>query len=206
MVQGGAHRSRKRILVMDDQRAWQNDCLLELEQAGFLVEVCTHRAELEHLLATRRADFDVVVVDLEGTGSDHETLPPLTLLYPQLPFVIYSISDTMAAYYLDPKISNVRGYVLKQHTTGVLLQIVERVLQGEAGIWSEGVNVKHCLTPMQLTVLKLAAAGLTRDAMAKRLDITPGGVDDHCAKVIKNLNAVNMTNAVYLAMRRGLIK
>lgn len=206
MTQHGSARIRKRILVLDDMRAWRNDCQLELEQAGFLVETCESRSELEHILRKRSDDFDVVVVDLKDTGIDHETLPPLTLLYPEIAFIIYSIEDTMAAYYLDPDISNVKAYVVKQDGPATLRECVECVLTGESGICSERVIIKNRLTPRQLNVLKLVAAGLTTDAIAHRLGVKPSAVEDHRAEIIRRLNAQSMPNAVYIAIREGLIR
>lgn len=61
------------------------------------------------------------------------------------------------------------------------------------------------LTGRELEVLELLAEGLPNKAIAGRLGISDQTVKFHVAAVIGKLGAANRTEAVRLAVRRGLI-
>ena len=61
------------------------------------------------------------------------------------------------------------------------------------------------LTPRELDVLNLIALGLPNKAIADRLGISDQTVKFHVAAIISKLGASNRTEAVRLAVRRGLI-
>ena len=61
------------------------------------------------------------------------------------------------------------------------------------------------LTPRELDVLNLIALGLPNKAIADRLGISDQTVKFHVASIISKLGASNRTEAVRLAVRKGLI-
>jgi len=61
------------------------------------------------------------------------------------------------------------------------------------------------LTPRELDVLNLLALGLPNKGIADRLGISDQTVKFHVASIIGKLGASNRTEAVRLAVRRGLI-
>jgi DNA-binding NarL/FixJ family response regulator len=61
------------------------------------------------------------------------------------------------------------------------------------------------LTPRELEVLNLIALGLPNKAIADRLGISDQTVKFHVAAIISKLGASNRTEAVRVAVRRGLI-
>jgi DNA-binding NarL/FixJ family response regulator len=61
------------------------------------------------------------------------------------------------------------------------------------------------LTPREQQVLELLAEGLSNKAIADRLQISDQTVKFHVASVCAKLGAVNRTDAVRRAIRRGLI-
>jgi DNA-binding NarL/FixJ family response regulator len=63
----------------------------------------------------------------------------------------------------------------------------------------------EALTPRELDVLRLMAEGLPNKAIALRLGISDQTVKFHVAAVCGKLDAVNRTDAVRRALRRGLI-
>ena len=62
------------------------------------------------------------------------------------------------------------------------------------------------LTARELDVLRLLAEGLPNKAIAVRLGISDQTVKFHVASIGGKLNARNRTDAVRLAIRRGLIE
>jgi DNA-binding NarL/FixJ family response regulator len=61
------------------------------------------------------------------------------------------------------------------------------------------------LTPREVEVLELLAEGLANKAIGIRLKISDQTVKFHVASIIGKLGASNRTDAVRLAVRRGLI-
>lgn len=61
------------------------------------------------------------------------------------------------------------------------------------------------LTPRELEVLGLVAEGLSNKAVAARLGIRESTVKDHVNSILEKLGAQSRTEAVTLALRRGLI-
>ena len=61
------------------------------------------------------------------------------------------------------------------------------------------------LTPREIQVLELLAEGLPNKAIAARLGISDQTVKFHVASIGGKLGAANRTDAVRLAVRRGLI-
>jgi DNA-binding NarL/FixJ family response regulator len=61
------------------------------------------------------------------------------------------------------------------------------------------------LTPREIEVLELVAEGLSNKAVAARLGISDQTVKFHLTSITGKLGAVNRTDAVRRAVRRGLI-
>ena len=65
--------------------------------------------------------------------------------------------------------------------------------------------VEEPLTPRELQVLALLAEGLANKAIAERLAISDQTVKFHVAAILGKLGVANRTEAVRVAVRRGLI-
>ena len=61
------------------------------------------------------------------------------------------------------------------------------------------------LTPREIDVLELVAEGLSNKAVAERLGISDQTVKFHLTSISGKLGAINRTDAVRRAVRRGLI-
>jgi DNA-binding CsgD family transcriptional regulator len=69
---------------------------------------------------------------------------------------------------------------------------------------TDGVK-EEPLTPREIQVLELVAEGLSNKRIAARLDISDQTVKFHVSSMCGKLGAVNRTDAVRRALRRGLI-
>lgn len=63
----------------------------------------------------------------------------------------------------------------------------------------------EALTPRERQVLDLVAEGLPNKVIAARLGISDQTVKFHLASIVSKLGASNRTEAVHVALRRGLI-
>jgi DNA-binding NarL/FixJ family response regulator len=81
---------------------------------------------------------------------------------------------------------------------------VRRRAQWEALDVTDSVK-EEPLTPREIQVLELVAEGLSNKRIAARLDISDQTVKFHVSSICGKLGAVNRTDAVRRALRRGLI-
>jgi two-component system cell cycle sensor histidine kinase/response regulator CckA len=107
-----------------------------------------------------------------------------------------------------------RGFLLKDATLGEVAHALTRVAAGEtyvapdlAGALASSVTIAELpeLTPRERQVLELLAAGMTNDAAAATLSISPETIQTHVRKAMAKLDADNRTEAVATALRLALI-
>jgi DNA-binding NarL/FixJ family response regulator len=79
------------------------------------------------------------------------------------------------------------------------------LLAGRATPEGDDDWIEQPLTPREIEVLQLLAEGLSNKSIADRLGISDQTVKFHVASVTSKLGASNRTDAVRLALRRGLI-
>ena len=65
--------------------------------------------------------------------------------------------------------------------------------------------IEDPLTPREIDVLELLAEGLPNKSIAERLGISDQTIKFHVASIFAKLGASNRTQAVRLAVRRGLL-
>lgn len=69
----------------------------------------------------------------------------------------------------------------------------------------DGAESVESLTPREIEVLELVAQGLPNKAIAARLGISDQTVKFHLTSISGKLGAINRTDAVRRAVRRGLV-
>jgi len=83
---------------------------------------------------------------------------------------------------------------------------LETLLPAPSAVSSGGsVALVEALTPRELQVLQLVAAGLGNKEIASRLEISEHTVKFHVAAIMGKLGAASRTEAVTLGIRHGLI-
>jgi DNA-binding NarL/FixJ family response regulator len=95
------------------------------------------------------------------------------------------------------------GAARRAHLDADALVLAE-VTDSGAGDPDDAPEVER-LTPRELEVLEQLAAGLSNRQIAERLAISPDTVKFHLASISGKLAAVNRTDIVRRAVRRGLI-
>ena len=64
---------------------------------------------------------------------------------------------------------------------------------------------KNSLSEQEISILALAAQGLENTQIAKLLFVSHHTVKAHLTAIFRKLNAVNRTEAVYIATKKNLI-
>jgi len=107
--------------------------------------------------------------------------------------------------------SGAQGYVLKNSTDKHLIPAIRAVAAGEAWIPIEveqrlaARKTYEPLTPRELVVLHEMAKGLANKQIASVLNITPNTAKGYLKSILYKLHVADRTEAVTVAIQRGLI-
>ena len=110
--------------------------------------------------------------------------------------------------------AGIAGFVPKRAAAPLLLAAIELVLAGgrylpdrlaALAVATGNRRPEAQVTPRQIDVLRLMAAGLTNKGIAKQLGLSPATVKTHAALAISAVGASNRTEAAIRAAAAGLI-
>ena len=103
------------------------------------------------------------------------------------------------------------GYLLKDMLRTELIDVIRKVHQGYRGI-PQAIAAKLAthtprigLTPRELEVLRLMVEGQSNPEIATSLGRAEGTVKIHVQHILQKLGAADRTQAVTMALRRGII-
>ena len=105
-----------------------------------------------------------------------------------------------------------RGYLLKSMPPRELLDVIRQVHAGKKRVPAEVASqlAEHLsdesLTSREIEVLRLIAAGNRNRDIAERLFISEETVKVHVKHIMEKLGATDRTQAVAIAVRRGIIQ
>ncbi len=209
--------ARIRILVADDHPMLREGLVAVLStQPDF--DVVGEAADGEEVV--RLAELlepDVILLDLEMPNVDGvAALERLKESGAEARTVVFTAYDT------DERIlaalrAGAKGYLLKGASRQEIFDAVRTVRSG-GSLFGPGVTTRllrrvereegspDALTPRELEVLRLVAEGLSNREIAARLFVTERTVKFHVSSLLHKLGAGNRTEAVRVAVRRGLIQ
>lgn len=105
-----------------------------------------------------------------------------------------------------------RGYILKSASRQEIINAIAAVSRGERYI-PEHLALKlvsHAstptLTPREREVLELLRLGITNKEIAQALSVAPSTIKTHLREILDKLGAMSRTEAVTIAIERGLLK
>ena len=205
-----------RVLIIDDHPVVHEGVAaallrtpdIRLERAVETVEAA--------IAAMTDTNPDVVLLDVRLRGEDGLSAIGLLLdARPSVRILVFSAYD-VDAYVLGALRAGARGYAMKGAPGAELATAIRKVHGGESFV-SPSLSSKlvdqiqarahgsRLLTPRELMVLQLMAAGLSNREIAASLDITERTVKFHVTAILNKLGADNRTQAVAMAGRRGLL-
>ena len=107
--------------------------------------------------------------------------------------------------------AGVRGYLLKETVPPDVLHAIRTVQSGRRLVPPEvaerlsGHFPRVALTPRETEVLTLVADGLGNRDIADRLDRSSGTIKIHIENILAKLGAADRTQAVTIAIQRGIL-
>jgi len=213
-----------RVLVVDDQDLFRSGLAMMLDsedgievvgQAGDGAEAASKAAETVP---------DVVLMDvrmprrsgIEATGQIKEELPSTKIL-------MLTVSDDEADLY-DAIKAGASGYLLKDAALEEVLEAIRSVHEGQSTISPSmasklmtefaAISKKQetkpqtgpKITDREMEVLRLVAKGHSNREIAKELYISENTVKNHIRNILEKLQLHSRMQAVYYAVREGLIE
>jgi DNA-binding NarL/FixJ family response regulator len=201
-----------RILVADDHPLLREGvaALIATEPDLLLVAVAADgREAIEQFRATRP---DVTLMDLQMPNmSGIDAVISIRNEWPDARIIVLTTyaGDALALRALK---AGAQAYVLKGMVRKELLETIRAVHQGQKRIQPDVAMqiASHTsdasLSPRELEVLELIAAGHSNKAIGSRLSINEETVKGHVKNILAKLGARDRTHAATLAFRRGIIQ
>lgn len=208
-----------RILVVDDHRIVLDGLrrLLGAESGWEVVATCRTAADAIEALANKAVDLAVVDLRMPEMGGS-DLVRRLRSDQPRLACVILTadISDEEVAEAIEDGVS---GIVLKEQAPSALIECIRAVLAGRTYFTDRSLSaaidrirerdterrsVMQTLTPRELEISCLAAAGLRSREIAARLGIASGTVKLHLHSVYSKLNITTRVELANISQRLRL--
>lgn len=192
-----------------------------LLQTSPLVEIAGHASDLTSLPGLiEQLQPDALVLDTAGL--DRESLANVFSeedLTPAVAIVVLA-EDSPPAWIADALRAGVRavlprdissqelGAAIEAAAAGLVVlhpREVSAVVPAATAISIRADTLVEPLTPREREVLQMLAAGLANKEIATRLSISEHTAKFHVASILGKLGASSRTEAVFLALRHGLI-
>jgi DNA-binding NarL/FixJ family response regulator len=198
------------VIVIDDHLGIRKGVELLLGQAGMRVAgVASHLEEARALLARRRHDVALIDVHL-GSDSSVGLVEELLRRDPHAAIVLYTGYIGADAGLAEAVRAGARGFVLKSSPAPLLIHALRAVAAGGsyidpdlASVLSHDADSSRLgkLSPREREILNLLADGLTGQAIAERLFLSPETVRTHVRNAMTKLGAKTRVQAVALVVQ-----
>jgi DNA-binding NarL/FixJ family response regulator len=200
-----------RILAVDDHPLLREGIAALLESEGDMELVAEASNGREALDLFRKHRPDITLMDLqmpEMNGID--AIGAIRGEFPEARIIVVTThpGDVQISRALK---AGARGYLLKGMLRKELLETIRVVHAGQKRLSSEVAAeiaehvAENTLTPREIDVLRLIAAGNANKEVAARLSLTEVTVKSHVKNILAKLGANDRTHAVTIALKRGII-
>ena len=200
-----------RILTVDDHPLLRQGiaALVNAEPDMKLVAEASNGQEAIEKFRLHRPDvtlMDLQMPELNGV----EAIGRIRTEFPDARIIVLTTytGDVQALRALK---AGARGYILKRQVHRELLDTIRAVHSGKKRIPSEIAvelvdHVNDELTPREVDVLRLIAAGNANKQIADQLSLGEASVKSHVANILSKLGANDRAHAVTIGIRRGIIE
>jgi DNA-binding NarL/FixJ family response regulator len=201
-----------RILVVDDHqlvRVGIATLLIPESDMKLVGEACNGR---EAIAKYRECRPDVTLMDLQMPEmSGFDAIVAIRDEFPEARIIVLTtyVGDVQAQRAMK---TGAQGYVLKNLLHKELLETIRAVYRGRKAMAAEvAADVaqhtgEELLTPKEVDVLRLIAAGNANKEIAAQLSITEDTVKSRVKNILDKLGANDRTHAVTIGLKRGFIE
>jgi DNA-binding NarL/FixJ family response regulator len=206
-----------RILIVDDHEVVRRGLHSIISACDDLLVVGTAASGEEAVVLAKSVDPDLVLLDLQLPGMHGlEVIAELAKTGSGRPKIIVLTVHDDDEIVLRAVKAGANGYVLKHASADELVRVIRYVAGG--GRHFDEVVVKaflsdvqraqdrQLMTPHELEVLRMVAAGATNREVAAHLFISVDTVKSHLETIYRKLEVTDRAQAVAVAMRKGLLQ
>ncbi|GAQ57006.1 response regulator [Streptomyces acidiscabies] len=211
-----------RVLVADDEALMRAGIRLILENADDIKVVAEAGDGREAAEVCRSQEIDVALLDIQMPGRDGiAAAEDITRMSPRTCVVMLTAFGEEASVTRALR-AGASGFLLKDTGPADLIRAVQLAARGEpvlapritrqlldrhvrSGRDTEAARARLAdLTPAELDVLRLLAAGLSNAEIADRLYLSAGTVKAHISRILTRTDCTNRVQAAVLAHDAGL--
>jgi len=206
-----------RILIVDDHEVVRRGLEGILSACDDLQVVGQASSGEEAVSLAKTVQCDVVLLDLQMHGMHGlEVIPQLVRDAEGRPRIIVLTIHDDDEIVLRAVKSGASGYVMKNASADELIRAIRHVAAGGRHFDEVVVKAflsdeqrakdKELLTPHELEILRMVAAGATNREVAHHLFVSVDTVKSHLESIYRTLEVSDRAHAVAVAMRKGLLE
>ena len=202
------------VFVVDDHPVVREGIVSIISSAEGMTVIGQASNGREAISAVKLAPPDVVLMDLRMPVMDGVTTTAyLRAHFPDVTVVILTTYETDEDI-LSAIEAGATGYLLKAAPREELISAVRAAAGGRVAlapsvaaalVTRARTPAPARLTPREVEVLRLVAAGSTNGRIASSLTISEATVKTHLLRIFEKLGVNDRTRAVTLAMERGIL-
>jgi len=216
------------ILIVDDHTLFRTGIRKMLEAEADMRVVGEAATGREALDQARSLMPDVVLMDIKmpdpsGAGKALDGIEATRVLHREMPHlgIIFCTVFEDDEFVFAGLQAGGRGYILKDDDPETMLRAIRAVAHGESLLGStiaqkvlrqfsalpgKPTPLADDLTPREMEVLKLIAAGLSNKEIAEGLVLSEKTVKNHINNIFSKLHVYDRSQAMLYAIRQGLVK
>ena len=209
-----------RVLLADDHALVRAGIRALVEKIDGVEVVGQAGDGREALQLIKKHRPNIVLLDITMPGlNGFEVLDQTAREYPEVSVIVLSVHEA-EEYAMRALNLGAKGYLPKSAASAELEQAIKtvaskgkylspelskKIFLEHAKDAAEGRSPLAELTPRQLEVLRMIAAGHTTKAIARSLNLSVKTVESHRASVMERLNIHDVAGLVRYAIRMGLV-
>jgi len=214
--------SEIRVAIIEDQRKFRDYVAALIDGSVGFRCVGSYRSMEEALdrIGSGADAPDVVLVDIGLPGMDGiEGIRILKERHPKLILLMHTVYDGDERIF-DALCAGANGYLLKKTSPARLLESLREAMAGGAPMTPEVAHqvirlfreirppekIDEQLTPHELRLLEMLAAGHNYETAAVELGVTTHTISFHLQRIYEKLHVHSKTEAVAKALRNRLIR
>jgi DNA-binding NarL/FixJ family response regulator len=206
MKRNSTEAASRSVLIVDDHPLLRQGLTRIIERKSDMV-VCGEASDAEEALAlAAEQNPDIAIVDISlRNSSGLELIKDMKMQHPHMPILVVSMHDE--SHYAERSLrAGAMGYVMKQETTTVILQAIQRILSGQIYLSNQmmaqiiqkhttgqakGDSLVEELSDRELEVFQLIGRGQDSQQIAEALELSLKTVEVYRARIKKKLALKN---------------
>jgi len=200
-----------RVLIIEDHPLMRLGVASIIGAQGDMTVVAEAGSGEQALELFRAHRPDVVVVDLGlPQMGGVAVIRALRLLNSEVKFVVLTTYEGDEDIY-QALAAGAHAYVIKGQPHNVLVDAIRRVWRGANYVPPalmhklDARNASEDLSAQELRVLKMISAGRSNRDIGNELGVTEAAIKYHVSEILARLGAKDRTEAVVIALRRGML-